>query len=81
VRHSFYTPRLSQVDRELRDRHGAVPLYESDSMVVPVFTDTMMDPQKQNRVQATVYRFVPQFFSSIVYQIPKQTKPDGDSGN
>jgi len=40
-------------------------------MVVPLLTDIMQDPALQNRVEATAYRFVPQFFVSLVYQTTK----------
>ena len=71
VLHSFYTPRLTFVDQNLSDRFGIVRLHQDRSMVVPLLTDIMEDPNLQNRVKSTAYRFDPQFFISLVYQVPK----------
>ncbi len=71
VLHSFYVPRLSFVDRHLIDVHDAKVLHEEMSMVVPLLTDLMEDPELQNRTMATAFRFKPQFFRSRVYLIRK----------
>jgi hypothetical protein len=71
IYHSFYTARLGFVDQDLRARHSAVPLHSDESMVVPLLTDVMSDQALQNRIVSTAYRFQPQFFSSLVYQIGK----------
>ncbi|GEM_PF-1015291 len=74
VLHSFYIPRIGQVDQHLVQKHGAELLREENSMVVPLLTDVMEDPLVQNRTMATAFRFVPQFFRSRVYRIPNHWK-------
>jgi hypothetical protein len=69
VLHSFYTPRLGFVDRTLKDRYGAEILHSDSSVIIPILTDLMTDPTLQNRVGATAFRFDPQFFQSVLYQI------------
>jgi hypothetical protein len=69
VLHSCYTPRIWNVDRNMRDRFGAFLLHQDSSMVVPIMTDLMEDQKLQNRVGATALRFQPQFFTSLVYRI------------
>lgn len=71
VLHSFYTPRLGYVDENMRERLGAVVLRQDNSMVVPLLTDLMEDSTLQNRLEATAFRFRPQFFSSLTYHIVK----------
>ncbi|HEY5038410.1 MAG TPA: glycosyltransferase family 39 protein, partial [bacterium] len=71
VLHSFYTDRLSFVDDNMRNRLGGIWLHEERSMVVPLLTDTMTEPKIQNRTTATAYRFEPQFFMSLIYQMKK----------
>jgi hypothetical protein len=74
VLHSFYTPRIGFVDRNMREKHGAVVIRVNDSMVVPLLTDTMADPALQNRTTATAFRFQPQFFKSYVYRIEEKPR-------
>jgi hypothetical protein len=76
IRHSFYTPRLNYMDQEMSERRAVVRIFESHSMVVPILTDIMMNPALQNRVKAAAFRFEPQFFTSRVYRIQKNVKPD-----
>jgi hypothetical protein len=71
VLHSFYIPRLWAVDRFLTDRHAVEVLKDEPSMVVPLLTDVMEKPELQNRVEATAFRFAPQFFRSRVYRVRK----------
>jgi hypothetical protein len=71
VLHSFYIPRIWAVDRFLTDRHAVEVLKDEPSMVVPLLTDVMEKPELQNRVAATAFRFVPQFFRSRVYRVRK----------
>ncbi|HJT23042.1 MAG TPA: glycosyltransferase family 39 protein [bacterium] len=71
VLHSFYIPRINEVDRHLVETHDAKTLREESSMVVPLLTDVMEDPNLQNRTASTAFRFKPQFFVSRVYQIRK----------
>ncbi len=74
VLHSFYIPRLNNVDHHLVEDYGAEALHEDQSMVVPLLTDVMEDPSLQNRTASVAYRFVPQFFRSRVYHIPNRGK-------
>ncbi len=71
VLHSCYIPRINDVDRHLTEVHDAKLLKEETSMVVPLLTDLMEDPNLQNRTASTAFRFKPQFFRSRVYQILK----------
>ena len=71
VLHSFYIPRINEVDHHLTEAHDAKLLNEDMSMVVPLLTDVMEDPNLQNRTVSTAFRFKPQFFRSRVYQIRK----------
>jgi hypothetical protein len=71
VLHSFYIPRINDVDRHLTEVHDAKLLHEEMSMVVPLLTDLMEDPALQNRTTSTAFRFKPQFFRSRVYLIRK----------
>lgn len=71
VLHSFYIPRINEVDRHLTEVHDAKLLHEDMSMVVPLLTEVMEDPDFQNRTTATAFRFKPQFFRSRVYLIRK----------
>jgi hypothetical protein len=71
VLHSFYIPRIGEVDRHLADVHDAQLQHEDNSMVTPLLTDVMQDPDLQNRTSATAFRFKPQFFVSRVYLIRK----------
>lgn len=71
ILHSFYTPRIGFVDRNLVEQHDAEVLREDQSMVVPLLTDVMEDSALQNRIAATAFRFQPQFFRSRVYLIRK----------
>lgn len=71
VLHSFYVPRINEVDRHLTEAHDAKLLHEEVGMVVPLLTDTMEDPGLQNRTASTAFRFKPQFFRSRVYEIRK----------
>jgi hypothetical protein len=74
VLHSFYIPRLNNVDHHLVQDDGAEAIYEDQSMVVPLLTDVMEDPSLQNRTASAAYRFVSQFFRSRVYHIPNPEK-------
>jgi hypothetical protein len=74
VLHSFYIPRLNNVDQHLVQAFGAEAIHEDQSMVVPLLTDVMEDPSLQNRTAAAAFRFVPQFFRSRVYHIAKPDK-------
>ena len=76
VLHSFYIPRIGQVDQYLVRKNGAELLREESSMVVPLLTDVMENPAIQNRTKAAAFRFEPQFFRSRVYRIP----PTGRKG-
>jgi hypothetical protein len=69
VLHSFYTLRFLFVDRHMVDAYRAEILHEDQSVVVPLLTDVMEDPNLQNRTTATAFRFQPQFFKSRVYRI------------
>ncbi len=69
VLHSFYTARLGTVGGNMATRFGAQAIYADSSLIVPILTDLMQDMRLQNRTQATAYRFEPQFFNSVVYQI------------
>lgn len=71
VLHSFYTPRLSYVDHHLVDVHHSQLMHEEVSMVVPLLTDVMADPDLQNRTVSTAFRFQPQFFRSQVFVVRK----------
>lgn len=81
--HSFYSPRISVLDTNLKERFGAVAIHSESSMVVPLLTDLMEDPSLQNRTGATGSRFRPQFFISVVYEIkglkPKAVEKKGGS--
>ena len=69
VLHSFYTPRINSVSATMSARFGAVLIHADNSVVTPILTDLMENFNLQNRVSATAYRFEPQFFASVVYQI------------
>jgi len=69
ILHSFYSPRITVLDTNLKERFGAEGLRSEESMVVPLLTDIMKDPSLQNRIGATALRFQPQFFISVVYEI------------
>lgn len=71
VLHSFYRPRIAYMEENLRARHDVRTLHVDQSMVVPLLTDLMQDTTLQNRPGATAFRFQPQFFSSVVYQVGK----------
>ncbi len=71
VLHSFYTTRLTYVDRHLKESRNALVIHSENSMIVPVLTDLMQDPSLQNRVGSTAFRFEPQFFTTLIYQIEK----------
>ena len=73
--HSFYVPRIGQADEHLVRGYGAELLKEESSMIVPLLTDVMEDPDFQNRTTATAFRFAPQFFRSQVYRIPNNSPP------
>ena len=71
VLHSCYTPRLGFVDTHMRESLGAQVLRQDNSMVVPLLTDVMEDQTLQNRIEASAFRFHPQFFFSLTYHIEK----------
>ncbi len=71
VLHSFYIPRIGYVERNLMGKYGAEMIRDDQSMVVPLLTDVMEDPNLQNRTASTAFRFAPQFFKSRVYHIPR----------
>jgi hypothetical protein len=71
VLHSFYTPRINSVGETMVSRFGAALIHNETSMVTPLLTDLMKDFTLQNRVGAAAYRFEPQFFESVVYQIKR----------
>jgi hypothetical protein len=69
VFHTFNTPRLWWLEQTLT-RHFEMELVHQDtSYVVPLLTDLMMDPQFQNRAQATARRFETQYFETKIYRI------------
>jgi hypothetical protein len=69
ILHSFYTPRINTVGENMISRFGAVLIHDDGSSVTPVLTDLMQNFSLQNHVSAAAYRFEPQFFASVVYQI------------
>jgi hypothetical protein len=71
ILHSFYLPRIDTLGRYFSDTHDAQLIHEDNSMVTPLLTDVMEDPDLQNRIMATAFRFKPQFFSSQIYAIRK----------
>jgi hypothetical protein len=74
ILHSFYTPRINAVGDNMTARFGAALIHVDNSVVEPVMTDLMQDPHLQNRILATNYRFDPQFFTSVVYEIKSKSK-------
>ena len=70
VLHSFYIPRIGNVDRHLVEVHDAQLLHEDSSMVVPLLTDVMEDPNLQTG-RGRPCGFNPSCFKSRVYLIQK----------
>ena len=71
ILHSFYTPRINSVGETMASRFGAMLIHTDSSMVTPLLTDLMQNFKLQNRVAATAYRFEPQFFATVVYEIKR----------
>ena len=71
ILHSFYRPRINLMEDNLKGKHGAEVIHREESMVVPLTTDVMQDALFQNRPGAVGFRFDPQFFTSVVYQVKR----------